>query len=106
MLQTKKSMMRSAADAVIGEARQSSLDKASQELADEVKKLIDERNDVNRIPQDKEEDQEDKKEKEDKIEQENRKEQDDKEEKLENAEEAENAENVENAEYARTQQRL
>ena len=62
MLQTKKSMMRSAADAVIGEARQSSLDKASQELADEVKKLIDERNDVNRIPQDKEEDQEDKKE--------------------------------------------
>ncbi|MDE7353630.1 MAG: hypothetical protein K2O06_11350 [Acetatifactor sp.] len=106
MLQTKKSMMRSAADAVIGEARQSSLDKASQELADEVKKLIDERNDVNRILQDKEEDQEDKKEKEDKIEQENRKEQDDKEEKLENAEEAENEENVENAEYARTQQRL
>lgn len=112
MLQTKKSMMRSAADAVIGEARQSSLDKASQELADEVKKLIDERNDVNRIPQDKEEDQEDKKEKEDKIEQENkkdiedkieqenRKEQDDKEEKLKNAE------NAENAEYARTQQRL
>lgn len=53
--ETKKSMMQSALDAVLGEARQGSLDEASRELADEVKKLIDERNDVDRVPQDKEE---------------------------------------------------
>lgn len=55
MQQTKSSMMLSAADAVLGEVRQGSLDKTSQELADEVKKLIDVRNDVDRSPQDKEE---------------------------------------------------
>lgn len=60
--QTKRSMLSSAADAVIGEARQSSLDKASQDLADEVKKLIDERNDADRISQDKEEEEEEKEE--------------------------------------------
>lgn len=55
MQQTKRSMMLSAADAALGEARQGSLDKTSQELADEVKKLIDERNDIDRDLRDKEE---------------------------------------------------
>lgn len=55
MQETKNSMMLSALDAGLGEARQGVLDKSSQELADEVKELIDERNDVDRIPQDKEE---------------------------------------------------
>lgn len=55
--ETKKSMMLSAADAVLGEARQSSLDKASQELEDEVERLIDQRNDVDSIRQDREEDE-------------------------------------------------
>lgn len=57
--ETRKSMMLSAADAALGEARQGSLDKASQELEDEVKKLLDERNDVDRVSQDKEENKED-----------------------------------------------
>lgn len=56
--ETKESMMLSAASAAIGEARQSSLDKASRELADEVQELIDKRNDVDRIRQDREEDEE------------------------------------------------
>lgn len=56
--ETKKSMMQSALDAVLGEARQGSLDEASRELADEVKELIDERNNIDRIPPDKEEDKE------------------------------------------------
>lgn len=56
--ETKKSMMLSSLDATLGEARQGSLDKASQELEDELKKLIDERNDVDRIRQDREEDEE------------------------------------------------
>ncbi len=55
MQQTKRSMMLSAADAALGEARMGSLDETSQELADEVKKMIDERNDVDRSPQDREE---------------------------------------------------
>lgn len=58
MQETKNSMMLSAADAAIGEERQSSLDKTSQELEEEVKELIDERNDVDRIPQDEEDEQE------------------------------------------------
>ncbi len=58
MQEIKKSMMLSAADAALGEARQSTLDKASQELEDEVKKLIDERNDVDKIQQDKKEEEE------------------------------------------------
>lgn len=56
--ETKKDMMLSSLDATLGEARQGSLDKASQELEDELKKLIDERNDVDRIRQDREEDEE------------------------------------------------
>lgn len=57
--ETGKSMMLSAVDAALGEARQGSLDRASQELEDEVKKLIDERNDADSIRQDREEDEED-----------------------------------------------
>lgn len=56
--ETKNSMMLSAVDAALGEARQSSLDKASQELADEVEKLIDERNNVDRIQPDEAEEKE------------------------------------------------
>lgn len=56
--ETKNSMMLSAVDAALGEVRQSSLDKTSQELADEVEKLIDERNDVDKIRPDEEEENE------------------------------------------------
>lgn len=56
--ETKKSMNQSAIDAALGEARQSGLEKASQELADEVRELIDERNDVDGVRQDKEEEKE------------------------------------------------
>lgn len=58
MQETKKSMMQSAADAALGEAMQGGLDETSQELEDEVERLIDERNDVDRIRQGKEEDEE------------------------------------------------
>ncbi len=50
---TKDGMMQAAVDAALGEARQSSLDETSRELADEVERLIDERNHVDRIPQNK-----------------------------------------------------
>ena len=56
--ETKNSMMLSAVDAALGEARQSSLDNASQELADEVEKLIDERNNADKIQPDEEEEKE------------------------------------------------
>ncbi len=56
--ETKKSMMLSAVDAVLGEARQGGLDKESRELAEEVKKLVDERSDADRIRQDREQDEE------------------------------------------------
>lgn len=56
--EAKKSMMRSAADAALGEAGRSGIDKASGELADEVQKLIDERNDIDRTPEEKEEERE------------------------------------------------
>lgn len=46
MVQTKKDMMQSAVDADLGVARRSSLDGTSRELEEEVKELIDERNDV------------------------------------------------------------
>ncbi|MCH5344712.1 MAG: hypothetical protein J1E64_11795 [Acetatifactor sp.] len=55
--ETKDSIMMSAADAVLGEARQSHLDETSKELADEVQKLIDERNDVDRTQEEKEEEE-------------------------------------------------
>ncbi len=51
--ETKKSMMLSAADAALGEARHSGLDKTSHELAEEVRDLIDKRNDVDKIQQEK-----------------------------------------------------
>lgn len=55
MSETKKSMMMSAVDAVYGEAVQGRLGEASRELEDEVEKLTDERNSVDRIRQDEEE---------------------------------------------------
>ncbi len=55
---TKDNMAQSAAAAALGEARQGRLDEASQELAEEVKDLIDRRNDVDGVSQDKEEDRE------------------------------------------------
>lgn len=58
MQQAKRSIYQSAIDAELGEARQSGLDKASRELADEVEKLIDERNDVDRIRREREEKEE------------------------------------------------
>lgn len=61
----------SAASAALGEARQSGLDKASQELADEVKKLIDERNDVDSIRQEREENEEEQEKKAEKKEEQN-----------------------------------
>lgn len=53
--QTKDGMMQAAADAAMGEARQSSINETSQELADEVEELIDERNGVDRTPEEKKE---------------------------------------------------
>ena len=58
MQETKGSMMMSAADAILGEARQSHLDEASKELEDEVQRLIDRRNDVDRISEDEDEENE------------------------------------------------
>lgn len=60
MQETKKSMMLSAVDAAVGEAVQGSLGKASQELKEQVEKLVDERNDVDRIRRDDEDDKKDK----------------------------------------------
>lgn len=57
MQETKDSMMMSAADAVLGESRQSYLDETSKELADEVEKLIDRRNSVDSTQEEKEEDE-------------------------------------------------
>ena len=57
--ETKKSMLQAAAHAAIGEARQSSLDKTSREIAEEVQELIDRHNDIDRT---KEEEEEEKKE--------------------------------------------
>mgnify|MGYP006865372681 CR=1 FL=1 len=54
MQQTKDGMMQAATDAAIGEARQSSIDEASEKLADEMQRLIDERNGIDRISADNE----------------------------------------------------
>lgn len=56
---TKDGMAQSAAAAALGEARQGRLDEASQALAEEVKDLIDQRNDVDRTPTEDEEEKED-----------------------------------------------
>lgn len=55
---TKDGMEQSAAAAALGEARQGRLDEASQALAEEVKDLIDQRNDVDRTPTEDEEEKE------------------------------------------------
>ena len=55
--ETKESMMMSAADAVLGEARQSRLEETSKELEDQVKKLIDERNSVDNTQEEEEEEE-------------------------------------------------
>lgn len=58
--ETKESMMLSAVDAAFNEASKDKLDEASQELADKVEELIDERNNVSHVDCDKkEEDKED-----------------------------------------------
>ena len=56
--EAKRSMMQSSADAVFGEARKGSLEEKSKELADEVEKLIDERNDINKTPEEKKKERE------------------------------------------------
>lgn len=55
--ETKNSMMMSADSAVLGEARQEPLSEASEELEDEVEKLIDERNDIDKTPEEKEQEE-------------------------------------------------
>lgn len=57
MQETTDSMMISATDAVLGEARQNHLDKVSKELEDEVQRLIDKRNDVSRTQEEDEEEE-------------------------------------------------
>lgn len=53
MAEMKKSMMQSASDVALGEARRGSLDKAAEKLADEVERLIDERNNIEKTPEEK-----------------------------------------------------
>lgn len=57
MQEAKDSMMMSAVNAVLGEAIQSHFNAESKELADEVKKLLDERNSVDRTQEKKEEEE-------------------------------------------------
>ncbi|MCH5340017.1 MAG: hypothetical protein J1E01_00985 [Acetatifactor sp.] len=59
--ETKDSMMISAADAVLGESRQSYLDETSKKLQDKVEKLIDERNSLDRTQEEKEEEEKEQK---------------------------------------------
>lgn len=56
--EAKKSMMLSASDAALGEARQSALNKTSGKLAEEVQKLIDERNDIDKTSEEKKKEEE------------------------------------------------
>mgnify|MGYP001106362548 CR=1 FL=1 len=56
--EAKRSMMQSSADAVFGEARKGSLEEKTKELADEVERLIDERNDINKTPEEKKKERE------------------------------------------------
>ncbi len=67
MQETKDGMMLAGADAVLGAAGQGKLNEGSQELAEEVKDLIDERNDVDRIPEEEEEVQKEQPEEEKKL---------------------------------------
>lgn len=58
MQATKDGMMQAAADAALGEARMSSIDKASGELAEELQELIDRRNHIDRISKEEEKEEE------------------------------------------------
>jgi hypothetical protein len=60
MQQVKEGMMQAAADAAFGEARNGSLDETSKELAEEVEELIDERNGIDRTPEEKKEEEREK----------------------------------------------
>ncbi len=60
MVETKNSMIQSAVDAAFNEASQGKLDESSQELADEVKDLIDDRNDIDHVESEEEKDEEEK----------------------------------------------
>lgn len=72
--EAKKSMMLLAADVALGEAGRSGIDKASGKLADEVQKLLDERNDIDRTLEEKKEEEEQEKLQEELLRQEDRKE--------------------------------
>ena len=56
--EAKRSMMQSSADTFFGEVRKGSLEEKTKELADEVEKLIDERNDINKTPEEKKKERE------------------------------------------------
>ena len=56
--ETKNSMIQSAVDAAFNQATQGKLDETSKELEDTVKELIDERNDVDHVDEDKKEEDE------------------------------------------------
>lgn len=62
MEETRDSMIQSAVDAAFNEASQGKLDETSQELEDEVKDLIDERNDIDHVDSEEEKDEEEEKE--------------------------------------------
>lgn len=62
MEETRNSMIQSAVDAAFHEASQGKLDEASQELEDEVKDLIDERNDIDSVESEENQDEEEEKE--------------------------------------------
>lgn len=62
MEETRDGMLQSAVDAAFNEASQGRLDETSQELEDEVKELIDERNDIDHVDPEEEKDEEEEKE--------------------------------------------
>lgn len=62
MEETAESMIQSAVDAAFNSATQGKLDETSQELEDEVKDLIDERNDIDQVEPEEEKDEEEEKE--------------------------------------------
>lgn len=62
MEETRDSMIQSAVDAAFNEASQGKLDETSQELEDEVKDLIDERNDIDHVDSEEEKNEEEEKE--------------------------------------------
>lgn len=62
MEETRDSMIQSAVDAAFNEASQGRLDEDSQKLKDEVKDLIDERNDIDHVDSEEKKDEEEEKE--------------------------------------------